>query len=174
MSRLLKLAQREGEKPVTNPLPPHLQHNQHSPREIYTQMAEWMFSAFAKSREHETWISVPSSRAMWLDEDIENTPNDAFMPPPPKSREFAHLHLDGSIHVCLPEEDVNAIYQAKWGEPHPYKEHGVNEILVYAPQDEDEMEVLKEVIIASYEYVTGDVYKINQIDIRNIDMPAYN
>lgn len=151
----LTLPKRIGVKPITNPLPPHLQHNMHSPRAIYHALADWMFNAFPKSREHETWISVPSSRAMWLDENIKNTPRDGFMPPPPKSREFAHLHKDGSIHVCLPEQDIKAVYAAKWGEPHPYKKHGVNEILVYAPQNKKEMEVLKDVITASYKYLTS-------------------
>jgi hypothetical protein len=156
MSRLNNLSMRQGVKPETNPVPPHLQYNQHSPREIYTQMADWMFSRFPKSREHETLISVPSSRAMWLDEEVENVPGDGFMPPAPHSREFAHLHKDGSIHVCLPDKDVESVYRAKWGEPHPYKNMGVNEILVYAPQDQDEMKVLQQVIVASYEYVTGN------------------
>ncbi len=152
------VTKRLGDKPETNPQPPHLQYNQHSPREIYQAMAQWMFNSFEKSREHPTMISVPSSRAMWLDESIRNTPEDAFMPPPPHSREFAHLHLDGSIHICLPEEHIQAVYAAKWGEPHPYKNMGVNEILVYAPQNEEEMDVLKGVIVASYEYVTGEQY----------------
>ena len=154
----LTLTKRVGVKPITNPLPPHLQHNQHSPRKIYHALADWMFNAFPKSREHKTLISVPSSRAMWLDEKIKNTPKDGFMPPPPKSREFAHLHKDGSIHVCLPEKDIDVILDAKWGEPHPYKKYGVNEILVYAPQNKKEMDVLKQVIIASYEYLTNDKY----------------
>ena len=154
----LKLPKREGVKPRTNPQPPHLQYNQHSPREIYNSLADWMFNAFPKSREHKTLISVPTSRAMWLDEDIKNTPRDGFMPPPTTSREFAHLHKDGSIHVCLPENDIEAIYDAKWGEPHPYKHHGVNEILVYAPQNKQEMETLKQVIVASYEYLTNEKY----------------
>lgn len=156
--KTLKLPNRVGVKPRTNPVPPHLQYDQHSPRDIYTALADWMFSAFPKSREHETLISVPSSRAMWLDEDVKNTPRDGFMPPPPKSREFAHLHKDGSIHVCLPERDIDAIFDAKWGEPHPYKNLGVNEILVYAPQNKQEMDVLKQVIIASYEYLTNEEY----------------
>ena len=117
-----------------------------------------MFHSFPKSREHETWISVPSSRATWLDENITNTPDDGFMPPS-SSREFSHLHLDGSIHVCLPDDDVNQVYQANWGEPHPYKHMGVNEILVYAPQNEEELAILQQVIVASYEYVTGETYQ---------------
>jgi hypothetical protein len=156
MSKLKSLPIRHRDKPETNPRPPHLQHNQHSPREVYDELAAWMFSEFPKSREHETWISVPSSRAMWLDEGISETPADGFMPPKPRSREFAHLHLDGSIHVCLPEVDIQAVYKAKWGEPHPYKDQGVNEILVYAPQDDGEMEILKQVVVASYEYLTGE------------------
>jgi len=154
----LELSKRIGEKPKTNPLPPHLQYNQHSPLKIYHELADWMFSSFPKSREHETWISVPSSRALWLDENIKDTPIDGFMPPQPKSREFAHLHKDGSIHVCLPQKDIDVVYEAKWGEPHPYKKHGVNEILVYAPQNNEEMDTLKRVIIASYEYLTNEEY----------------
>jgi hypothetical protein len=155
---ILTLPKRVGVKPKTNPVPPHLQYNQHSPREIYDSLADWMFNAFPKSREHKTLISVPSSRAMWLDENIGNTPKDGFMPPPTTSREFAHLHKDGSIHVCLPERDIEVVLVTKWGEPHPYKKHGVNEILVYAPQNKEEMEVLKRVIVASYEYLTNEEY----------------
>ncbi|MCL1057504.1 DUF5519 family protein [Shewanella gelidimarina] len=154
----LKLSKRVGVKPRTNPVPPHLQHDLHSPRDIYHSLADWMFNAFPKSREHRTLISVPSSRAMWLDENINNTPIDGFMPPPTESREFAHLHKDGSIHVCLPERDIEAVLDAKWGEPHPYKKYGVNEILVYAPQNIKEMETLKQVIVASYEYLTNETY----------------
>lgn len=154
----LNLTKRIGVKPKTNPVPSHLQYDQHSPREIYNSLADWMFNAFPKSREHKTLISVPSSRAMWLDEDIKNTPKNGFMPPPKTSREFAHLHKDGSIHVCLPEKDIDVIYGAKWGEPHPYKHHGVNEILVYAPQNKQEMDTLKQVIVASYEYLTNETY----------------
>ena len=54
MTQLINLTNRTGDKPVTNPIPPHLQHNQHSPREIYNQLADWMFTSFPKSREHET------------------------------------------------------------------------------------------------------------------------
>lgn len=112
---LLTLPKRVGVKPRTNPIPPHLQYDQHSPQEIYHSLADWMFNAFPKSREHKTLISVPSSRAMWLDENIKNTPKDGFMPPPKASRDFAHLHKDGSIHVCLPEKDIDTIYDAQWG-----------------------------------------------------------
>lgn len=46
------------------------------------------------------------------------------------------------------------------GEPHPYKKHGVNEILAYAPRNKAELNVLKRIIIASYEYVTNEVYEL--------------
>lgn len=59
--------------------------------------------------------------------------------------------IGGSIHVCLPPAAIRQVLNAKWGEPHPYKHLGVNEILVYAPQNEDEITVLKQLIITSYE-----------------------
>jgi predicted DNA binding CopG/RHH family protein len=93
---------------------------------------------------------------MWLDEDIKNTPKDGFVPPPPARLEFAHLHQDGSIHFRLSEQDIEVVLDTKCGEPHPYKKYGVNEILVYALQSKEEMKVLKQVIVASYGYLTNE------------------
>jgi hypothetical protein len=162
MKTSIDIPVRTSEKPTTNShlsYFPHLQYTQHSPRYIYNKMADWMFNSFEQSREHKSLISHPSSRAMWLAEDVKNTPDDGFMPPLHHSREFAHLHRDGSVHVCLPEADMQRVLKAKWGELHPYHLIGVNEILVYAPQNEAEIKILQQIITASYKYVTSAVYR---------------
>jgi hypothetical protein len=155
--QLLNLPQRVGAPPETGAKPPQLQFSETSPRDVYQTMAEWFFSTFPHTREEPTRISVPTSRALWLDESINAKP-EAFMPPH-GSREFAHLHEDGSFHLVMAEADEEEVISKGWGLPHMWKDRGVNEILVYAPRTTEEIEILKPVIEASYRFATssGDV-----------------
>lgn len=148
--QLLSLPQRVGAPPETGAKPPQLQFTETSPRDVYHAMAEWFFSTFPHTREEPTRISVPTSRALWLDESIKAKP-EAFMPPP-GSREFAHLHEDGSFHLVMAETDEDEVISKGWGLPHMWKDRGVNEILVYAPRTVEEIEILKPVIEASYRF----------------------
>lgn len=152
------LPMREGNPPEVGQTTPQLQFTDKSPREIYDKMKNWMFSTFPGVREEPTRISVSTTIAMWLDEDMEVGNLDAFMPTK-KSREFTHLHLDGSIHTVVAKEIENEIISKKWGVRHMYYDKGVKEILVYAPRNMEEIEILKLVIIRSYEYATGLAYK---------------
>ncbi len=151
--QLLNLPQRVGAPPETGAKPPQLQFSQISPRNVYQSMAEWFFSKFPHTREEPTRISVPTSRALWLDESVNAKP-EAFMPPP-GSREFAHLHEDGSFHLVMAEADEKEVISKGWGLPHMWKDRGVNEILVYAPRTVEEIEILKPVIEASYRFATS-------------------
>lgn len=155
--QLLNLPQRVGAPPETGAKPPQLQFSETSPRDVYQAMAEWFFSTFPHTREEPTRISVPTSRALWLDENINAKP-EAFMPPP-GSREFGHLHEDGSFHLVMAEADEEDVISKSWGLPHMWRDRGVNEILVYAPRTVEEIEILKPVIEASYRFATasGDV-----------------
>ena len=149
---------RNGEAPEIGKVPPQLQFTDKSPRDIYQKLHDWMFSTFPKVRKEPTRISVPSSIAMWLDENEDVGHIDAFMPPP-GSREFTHLHLDGSIHTVVGTEIENEILAKKWGVRHMYYNKGVKEVLVYAPRNEEELKVHKEIIVKSYEYATGLEFK---------------
>ena len=101
-------------------------------------------------------ISVPESRAMWLDESIAAAHDDAFMPPA-GSREFCHLHEDGSLHAVVDVTIEEMIIEKRWGVRHMYYDRGVKEVLVYAPRNEDELIVAKKIIIESYRYASGDI-----------------
>ena len=147
------LPQRPGTPPETGQQPPQLQFSDTSPRDVYRRMAAWFFAAFPAAREAPTRISVPTTRALWLDEDVDAAPR-AFMPPA-GSREFAHLHEDGSFHLVMAPEDEREVIEKGWGLPHPWQDRGVNEILVYAPRTDDEIELLKPVIEASYRFAIG-------------------
>jgi len=148
------LLQRAGDPPKTGLQPPQLQFSDQSPREVYQRMAHWFFSSFPHTREEPTRISVPSSRALWLDESV-NAPQSAFMPPP-GNREFAHIHEDGSFHLVMAEADETEVIEKGWGLHHPWKDRGVNEVLLYAPRNDEEIELLKPVIEASYRFATRE------------------
>jgi hypothetical protein len=148
---MLTVKQRVGDKPQTNPQPPHLQLTEQSPRKIYSKLNAWVFSTFELVREEPTRISVPTSRAMWLREDVR-APIEVFMPPP-GSREFAHTHKDGSMHLMLSTEDEQVVLDVGWGELHPWHDRGIREILLYAPRDDDELATVKSIVNASYAHV---------------------
>jgi hypothetical protein len=156
MSKIFELPSREGEKPEIGQQPPQLQYSDLGPEKIRLAMKSWAFSTFPNVKEHDTLISVPTSRALWLDESIRAAHNDAFMPPP-NSREFCHLHADGSFHTVVDVTIENEILLKQWGVRHMYYDRGVKEVLVYAPRDDSELIVSKRIITESYRYASGDI-----------------
>ncbi len=150
------LAEREGEAPEIGQVPPQLQFSDKSPQDIYQNIYDWMFNTFPKVRREPSRISVATSVAMWLDENEDVAHDDAFMPPS-GGREFTHLHLDGSIHTVVATEVEDEIIAKKWGVRHMYYNRGVKEVLLYAPRNQEELKIIKAVVIKSYEYATGKV-----------------
>ncbi len=148
------LPNRIGEAPKIGQTPPQLQFSDKSPRDIYQKFHNWMFTTFPKVRKEPTRISVSTSTAMWLDENENAGHIDAFMPPS-GGREFTHIHLDGSFHTVVGTDVENEIIAKNWGVRHMYYDRGVKEVLVYAPRNEEEIEIAKTIVIKSYEYATG-------------------
>jgi hypothetical protein len=155
----LDLPRRTGARPQTGPSVPHLQHTQTSPDEVRKSLIAWANATLPSVTETHSRISVPSSRAFWLSERVKVKHGDAFMPPP-GSREFAHVHHDGSMHLCMSAEAREEVLGKDWGELHPYHARGVNEILFYAPRDEEELRLAKRALAESYKYATGRAVKV--------------
>lgn len=147
---------REGCPPQIGQQPPQLQYSDLGPEQIRLALKSWAFSIFPNVQEHDTLISVPSSRALWLDPNVQAAHEDAFMPPP-NSREFCHLHEDGSFHAVVDVSVEDEILNKGWGARHMYYDRGVKEVLVYAPRNVDELVVAKKVITESYRYASGDM-----------------
>ena len=60
------------------------------------------------------------------------------------SREFAHIHPDGSLHVWAPVDLALEVHEAKWGEIHPWVDQegfwdGV--VMVFTPETFEELEI---------------------------------
>lgn len=78
-----------------------------------------------------------------------------------RGTEFAHLHPpdDGSLHLVLTEDHAQAVIEAGWGEFHPLVELGVmppTTVMIYGPRDEEELEVVWNIVQASYFNARGD------------------
>ena len=149
---MLTLAPRTGEKPTTTNKIPHEQIDQNSPADVYASLKDRAFD-FPHVTRCASKISVPGAEALWLETDQNHQCAHAFM----IGNEFAHVHpsYDGSLHLMLSEEDVTELLAKGWGEPHIFAAIGMiprNTMMVYAPRDNEEVDIVMDIIAASYEY----------------------
>jgi hypothetical protein len=149
----IDLPRRVGDPPeTTHPTHeraiPHQQLSQLAPvelqRELLVRAAALPGVAVADSK-----VSVPGARAFHLNETHANGPKAAFQ----RDTEFAHLHPehDGSLHMTLPPEVFDQVLEAGWGVPHPIS----GTMLVFGPRDRAEIEIVWDILQASYGWATG-------------------
>ena len=152
----MPLPTRAGERPRTTPTNPHTQLDQ-QPTDLrwVEELAERVF-ALPGVVEEPSRISVPGARALVLAPGEPTGPAEAFL----IDREFAHLHPapDHSLHAMLPTETADDAVAAGWAEPHPVALRGLippTAVMLYAPRDETELEVIETLVRASYAFARG-------------------
>ena len=153
-SHPLVLPSRPGSAPSVTDGIPHIQLDQTSGPAIMEALATWAFS-HPSIVELPSATSLPGARAFTLINDLEAN-DDAMM----VGREFGHIHAypgTGSLHVRLPEGEASAVIDAGWGVWHPFAADGSMPglIMVFAPRDLDDLEVIKLIVGASAEYAGG-------------------
>jgi hypothetical protein len=152
----MSLPNRPGPPPRTTPSNPHTQLDQQpSDPSIREQLARRLFG-LPDVEERPTLISVPGARALWLKDDVPPGPPEAFM----IEREFAHLHpgRDQSLHATLPPELAQEAIDTGWAELHPVARLGLipaTTVMLYAPRDAIELEVVYGLVRASYHFAGG-------------------
>jgi hypothetical protein len=149
------LPERSGSRPRTTPTNPHTQLEQNPEHEVVEELARRVF-ALPDVEERPSAISVPGARALWLREDAPAGPPEAFV----IEREFAHIHPmpDGSLHAALPPEVAQEAVEKGWAEQHPAARMGrmpQNVVMVYAPRDAEEIEVVAGLVEEAYRYAGG-------------------
>lgn len=152
---MIDLPPRAGEKPQTTSTNPHQQQSQNPTPEVYELLLSRAFE-FPHVERRPSAISVPGAQALWLDEAVPEARPEAFL----IGREFAHVHpaYDGSLHMMLPPAAVDALLAQGWGEPHPMVRRGLlppTAVMVYAPRDAAEVEIVLQVIAVSYRFACG-------------------
>jgi luciferase-like monooxygenase len=147
------LPTRAGDRPRTTPTNPHTQLDQQPADTRWAEeLADRVF-ALPGVREEPSRISVPGARALILAPGEPAGPPEAFL----IEREFAHLHPDPdhSLHAMLPTETVTEAVAAGWAEPHPVALRGLippTAVMIYAPRDEMELEVVESLVRASHAF----------------------
>jgi hypothetical protein len=149
------LPTRRGHRPKTTPTNPHTQLEQNPEHDVVDELARRAF-ALPDVEERPSAISVPGARALWLREDVPAGPKEAFM----VGREFAHIHPmpDGSLHATLPPEVAQEAMKRGWAEQHPVARMGYiphNVVMIYAPRDAEEIEVVAGLVAEAYRYAGG-------------------
>ena len=96
---------------------------------------------------------MEGARALTLDADAADGPAEAFM----IEREFCHVHAQGdfSLHAALPFPLAAAAERAGWAEPHFFVPTGrapATIVMLYAPRDRAEHDVVLGLVRASYEF----------------------
>lgn len=154
----LKLPPRSGPRPQATPTNPHQQLDQQPPdARLAEELARRVFS-LPGVEDRPSLVSVPGARALWLSDSLPAGPPEAFM----VGREFAHLHPlpDLSLHAMLPPPLAVEAVATEWAEPHPMARLGLippGAVMLYAPRDEGELEVVERLVDASYGFARGTV-----------------
>ncbi len=102
----------------------------------------------------ETIISLPGAKGFWIEENVQLARPDAIV----RGREFAHVHPDGSLHASLPKDVASAAIRSGWAIHHPWakKRPGWEGfVMIYTPQSSDELDVVVDLVVQSYKFVTG-------------------
>ncbi|HET7676634.1 MAG TPA: luciferase family protein [Candidatus Limnocylindrales bacterium] len=146
------LQPRRGPRPAVHQGMPHAQVGVTPVAEVNAELHRRAFSLPGVSA-RPTIVSIPGSRALWLDEGTPLARPEMVV----AGREFTHIHPDGSMHLPLPPERAREAIEAGWAEEHPIaRQLGIDGlVLVYTPRDFDELEVLWDLVLDSYTFVTG-------------------
>ena len=149
----LPLPERAGPRTQTSGTVPHVQIGVVSDTAVNDELFRRAF-ALPGVEDRPTIVSLPGARGMWLDKDTALAHPEAIV----NGREFAHIHPDGSLHAPLPYERALEVAEKGWGERHPWaddREGWDGFVMLFTPQSMDELDVTFQLIVESYNHVTG-------------------
>ncbi len=154
------LPQRTRTRPPTNKQMPHSQIGIQPVPEVNAELFRRAYS-LPDVTNRPTVISVPGARALWLDENLPLAHPESIA----GGREFAHIHPDGSLHVSLSPERARQAIEKGWAEPHPMAAYmgNLGMVMLYTPLDMPELDVVFQLIVDSYNFVTGR--SVNAVDV---------
>lgn len=147
------LPQRMGPPPYTSSFVPHVQVGVEPVPEVDAELLRRV-SSLPKVDIRPTVVSLPGAKGLWLLEDSPLVRPEVIV----RGREFAHIHPDGSLHASLPPQRAQEAVKTGWAIWHPWaKERKGWEgfVMLYTPLSMEELEVTFQLIVDSYNFVTG-------------------
>lgn len=149
------LPRRRGGRPRTTSEFPHSQLDQQpDDPDPLSLLAERAFGLEGVV-ERPSNVSVPGARALVLAEDRPSGPPVAFI----RGREFAHFHPgpDWSLHLALADSTADLAIERGWAELHLIARTEAfpgSVVMVYAPRDAAEAEVVWTLLQASHVFAS--------------------
>ena len=147
------LPQRTGPRPQTTPDVPHVQIGVSSVSDVDTELLRRV-STLPGVESRPTVVSLPGTKGLWLNERVQLARPEVIV----GGREFAHIHPDGSLHASLAPKRARNAVRAGWAIGHPWANQRAEWeglVMLYTPQSMAELEVIFQLIVDSYNFVTG-------------------
>jgi hypothetical protein len=153
---LRRLSSRQGNSPRIDPRYPCLQLEDESPPNVRIRLLE-RAETLAGVNAQPTGFALPGD-ALVLEETLAKGKPEAFV----RSREFAIVRAEGSVHLTLDPWWGQKVLTKKWARIHPlavYMAGAVppQSLILYAPRNESELEILWKIIQAAYAFACGRV-----------------
>ncbi|KAI0880758.1 uncharacterized protein GGS22DRAFT_192893 [Annulohypoxylon maeteangense] len=153
------LRRRPGERPVVpGYVGPHRQTTQKAPAAIRAKQDAFLHDLAAANpalfEVKPSSLEGPYFNAIWIKDSVPQRDEIKHL-----HGEFAHPHGEGSTHLVLSLADAATAIEACWAERH--RMSGVGNlipwgfVMIYAPRDDDELEVWKMFIVVSARYALG-------------------
>lgn len=147
------LPERDGPRRETTGSVPHVQLDAQPVPEVDAELRRRVFQ-LPGVQDSPSDRSLPGARGLALSGDLDLARPDVIS----GSREFAHIHPDGSLHVWAPVDLAREVHETKWGEIHPWVDQegfwdGV--VMVFTPETFEELEITIDIVVDAYNFVTG-------------------
>ena len=150
---LSPLPQRSEPRPATTGAVPHQQIGVEAVSDLNEALHRWV-STLPDVEMQNSIASLPGARGVWLKEGTAIAQPQAIL----AGREFTHIHPDGSLHAPLPFARAVEAVEMGWAERHPWAERRAGWeglVMLYTPQSEAELEIVFQLVVESYNFVTG-------------------
>ena len=150
---LVPLPQRLGERPRTTGGVPHQQIGIEPVSDINDTLFRWVAS-LPNIELQPSISSLPGATGIWVTQGTAIAEPQAIL----NGREFTHIHPDGSLHAPLPIGRALEAVEMGWAERHPWaeqREGWEGLVMLYTPQSEADLEIVFQLIVESYNFVTG-------------------
>ena len=148
----VELPKRSGSRPETTMDVPHIQIGVKLVPEVNEELFQRVYSL--PGIENRPSV-IGGWRGLWLTEEVTVFEHDALI----GGREFAHIHIDGSLHIFLEPSRSHEAVETCWAIYHPYALQHPNPwrgfVMLYTPQSIEELNVTFQLIVDGYNYVTG-------------------
>lgn len=147
------LPQRLGLPPTTTGEVPHQQIGVEPVPELNASLHRWV-SSLPNVEMQNSIASLPGATGVWIEEGMIIAQPQVIL----NGREFTHIHPDGSLHAPLPLARAIEAVEMGWAEWHPLSDRRTGWeglVMLYTPQSETDLEIVFQLIVESYNFVTG-------------------